>query len=113
MPRYLIDVNLPRYFSVWNTDDYVHQADMDMRKPDEDIWLAARENGYTIISKDSDFSNRILLSSPPPKVIHIRLGNVSMRVFHRAISLCWDEVLLLSETHKLVTVYADRIEAVR
>jgi len=59
MPRYLIDVNLPRYFSVWNTDDYVHQADIDMRKADEDIWLAARENGYIIISKDSDFSNRI------------------------------------------------------
>lgn len=84
-----------------------------MRRTDEDIWSVARDKGYTIISKDSDFSHRILLSSPPPRVIHIRLGNVNMRVFHRAVRSYWEEVLLLSETHKLVTVYTDRIEAVR
>lgn len=113
MPRYLIDVNLPRYFSVWNTEDYLHQASIDIRSSDEDIWATAREKGLTIISKDSDFSNRILLSSPPPKVIHVRLGNVSMNMFHRTITACWDEILSLSETHKLVTVFSDRIEAVR
>ncbi len=113
MPRYLIDVNLPRYFSVWNTEDYVYQASIDIRSSDGDIWAAARENSLTIISKDSDFSNRVLLSSPPPRVIHIRLGNMSMTAFHRIISSCWNDVLHLSETHKLVTVYADRIEAVR
>ncbi len=50
MPRYLIDVNLPRYFSVWNTEDYIHQASIDIRSADEDIWATAREKGLTIIS---------------------------------------------------------------
>lgn len=113
MPRYLIDVNLPRYFSLWNTDEYIHQADIDFRSSDERIWSFAKDSDLTIISKDSDFSNRILLSSPPPRVIHIRLGNMSMADFHRTISGCWDKVISLSVTHKLVAVYTDRIEAVR
>ncbi|MEZ4821876.1 MAG: DUF5615 family PIN-like protein [Ignavibacteria bacterium] len=37
------------------------------------MWEYAKENNLTIISKDADFSSRILIKSPPPKVIHIRL----------------------------------------
>ena len=59
MPRYLVDVNLPRYFSQWNSADYVHQLEIDPSRPDALIWDHAKENGLTIITKDSDFSNRI------------------------------------------------------
>jgi predicted nuclease of predicted toxin-antitoxin system len=113
MPRYLVDVNLPRWFSQWNSADYVHQHDLDPKRHDALIWDYARENGLTIITKDSDFSSRILLSAPPPKVIHVRLGNMDMRSFHEAIARCWQEVLSMNETHKLVIVHADRIEGVR
>lgn len=113
MARYLIDANLPRWFSQWNSPDYVHQHDIDPTRHDALIWEYAKENDFTIITKDSDFSSRILLSAPPPRVIHIRLGNMSMRSFHEAIAKCWDEVLKTSATHKLVIVHADRIEAVQ
>ena len=42
---------------------------------DRDIWLFAREHGFTIASKDDDFEQRSILSGHPPKVIWIRLGN--------------------------------------
>lgn len=113
MPRFLVDVNLPRLFSQWNSADYVHQHDHDPSKHDSAIWEYAREEDLTIITKDSDFSSRILLSSPPPKVIHVRLGNMDMRAFHAAIAKCWPEVLAMNETHKLVIVHTDRIEGVR
>lgn len=113
MPRFLVDVNLPRWFSQWNSPDYVHQHDIGPSRHDTQIWEYAKENGLTIITKDSDFSSRILLSVPPPKVIHVRLGNMDMRSFHAAIAHCWAEVLAMSETHKLVIVHADRIEGVR
>ncbi len=29
MPRFLVDVNLPRWFSQWNSADYIHQHDID------------------------------------------------------------------------------------
>ncbi|MET7254612.1 DUF5615 family PIN-like protein [Dyadobacter fermentans] len=35
----------------------------------------------TIITKDSDFASRILISPPPPRVIHFRTGNMSMKEF--------------------------------
>jgi predicted nuclease of predicted toxin-antitoxin system len=113
MTRYLVDVNLPRWFSQWNSEEYLHQHDLDPTRHDTLIWDHARTEDLTIITKDSDFSNRILLSSPPPRVIHIRLGNMSMRAFHAAIAKCLSDVLSMNETHKLVVVHADRIEGVR
>ena len=80
MKKYLIDVNLPYYFSIWNTPEYIHQKDICDDWSDERIWTYAKENNLTIVSKDSDFSNRIMLKEPPPKVIHIRIGN--MKIFN-------------------------------
>jgi predicted nuclease of predicted toxin-antitoxin system len=113
MPRYLVDVNLPRFFGQWNSSEYIHQLEIEATMPDQQIWEYARKHDLTIISKDSDFSSRILLSDPPPKVIHIRLGNMSMRQFHEAIARSWEQVLELNTTHKLVIVFNDRIMSVR
>lgn len=113
MPRFLVDVNLPRLFSQWNSPEYIFQHDLDPSLLDTLIWTYAKEHDLTIITKDSDFSSRILLNEPPPKVIHVRLGNMDMRSFHEAIARCWDEVLNMNTTHKLVIVHADRIEGVR
>ena len=112
MVKYLIDVNLPYYFSLWNSPEYIHQIDIDPTEKDKNIWEYAKERNLTIISKDSDFSNRILFNDPPPKVIHIKVGNVDMKDFHQIIHACWDEVLSLNVSHKLVNVYKDRIEGI-
>lgn len=113
MPIYLIDVNLPRYFSIWNSDDYIHQNDINAKSKDHEIWQYAKNNNLTIITKDSDFSNRILLSQPPPKIIHVRLGNMNMKDFYLVIEKCWSQTIELAETHKLVTVYHNRIEGLK
>lgn len=112
MPRFLIDVNLPYHFSLWKGDEYIHQTDIDDEWTDTRIWDYARENDLTIISKDSDFSNRVIFHLPPPKVIHIRLGNLKMREFFASINGVWEDVLDLNKEHKLVTVFRDRIEAI-
>jgi len=28
LPKYFIDINLPGFFSIWNSDLYVHQYDL-------------------------------------------------------------------------------------
>ena len=43
--------------------------------PDEDVWEYARTNGFTILSKDSDFQQRSLLYGHPPKIVWLRIGN--------------------------------------
>ncbi|WP_414543354.1 DUF5615 family PIN-like protein [Nostoc sp. CCY0012] len=45
-----------------NTDDAV-------------IWEFAKTNGFVLVSKDSDFHQRSLLYSYPPKFIYLRVGN--------------------------------------
>ncbi len=60
-------------------NEYVHQLDINPNAKDKEIWQYALEQSLIIVTKDSDFSNRTLLSVPPPKVVHIRLGNRSMK----------------------------------
>lgn len=42
---------------------------------DETVWVFAREHGYTLVTKDSDFHELSLLKGAPPKVVWIRRGN--------------------------------------
>ena len=112
MALFLIDVNLPYYFSLWNSDDFIHQKDINDEWSDEQIWNYAKENKLTIISKDSDFSNKIMLNDPPPSIIHIRFGNMKMKPFFETITKVWTDVVEISKTHKLVTIYTDRIEGI-
>ena len=109
MPKFLIDVNLPAYFSLWNSDEYIHQFNLNPKAKDKEIWQYAKEQNLIIITKDSDFSNRVLLNSPP-KVIHIRIGNKTMKEFYRIINSCWPDVIIMIEAYKMVTVYEDHLE---
>lgn len=112
MARFLVDANLPYYFSLWRGEDYLHVFDLNDSWTDSQVWRFAQEHGLTIITKDSDFSDRILLSQPPPRVIHIRLGNLTMREFHALISGMWSQIVELSESCRLVQVFQDRLEGI-
>ena len=45
--------------------------------PDDAVWAYARSQGFTIVSKDSDFHQLSFLFGHPPKVVWIRRGNCS------------------------------------
>ena len=113
MPKYLIDVNLPYYFSLWNTPDFVHQKDINDEWSDETIWQYAKENNLVIITKDKDFSVKQLISGAPPKIIHIRFGNVSMKMFFQILSVCWSNIETLISNHNLVNIYHNKLEAIK
>jgi predicted nuclease of predicted toxin-antitoxin system len=112
MARYVIDVNLPYYFGLWRGPDYIHLRDINDEWPDSQVWIYARQRDLTIVSKDADFSARALVEPPPPRVIHIRLGNLKMREFHERISAVWPAVCELSASYRLVNVFEDRIEGI-
>jgi len=46
---------------------------------DDAIWEYAKNNQFTIISKDSDFHEKSLLKGYPPKIVWIRRGNCSIK----------------------------------
>lgn len=112
MKKYLIDVNLPYYFSIWNNENYIHQRDINPKWKDKQIWDYSKKNNLTIITKDSDFSDRIIFLEPPPKVINIKFGNIKMKKFHKIMTDIWNDVCEISENYKLVNVFINRIEGI-
>jgi predicted nuclease of predicted toxin-antitoxin system len=112
MAKYLVDANLPRYFSAWASAEFVFVQDIDAAWTDTQIWQHAITETLTIITKDSDFSDRVMLSDSGPRVIHLRLGNMRMREFYIVVSGLWGEICRLSDQHRLVQVYLDRIECI-
>ncbi|WP_425609284.1 DUF5615 family PIN-like protein [Thalassobacterium maritimum] len=42
---------------------------------DSEIWEFAKQNGYSIVTKDSDFHQRSLVYGAPPKVVWFKLKN--------------------------------------
>lgn len=110
--KYLIDVNLLYRFIHWHSDEYVHQRDIDSTFQDDKIWDYAKTNNLTIVTKDADFANRILLHTPPPRVIHFKVGNMKLKDFHLFVQNKWDKILIVSNQYKLVNVFVDRIEGI-
>lgn len=54
-----------------------------------------------------------MLDSSPPKVVHLRFGNMRKREFHQFLAHVWPQIEELIVSHKLVNVYLDQIEAFR
>ena len=79
--KLLFDENLsPRLVSYLTTTfpGSLHVRDVGLARADDNsIWSYAREYGFAIVSKDSDFHQRSLISGPLPKVIWIQRGNCS------------------------------------
>lgn len=112
MTKYLIDANLPSKIKVWQTDEFQFVNAINDEWSDEEIWEYAGTHQLTIVTKDADFSHRIIVSSPPPKIIHLKIGNMKLKDFASFINNFWSDIEKVSRTHKLVNVFDDRIEAV-
>jgi predicted nuclease of predicted toxin-antitoxin system len=89
MVKYLIDVNLQNRFSIWASEEYEYVISINDEMKDSEIWSYAKENNLTIVTKDTDFSDMAILNNPPPRVIHMKIGNMKMNAFHQIISNIW------------------------
>lgn len=73
---YLLDENLPTRLRFTIDLPVLHSRDLDKSLNDETLWDYAKQEQLAIISKDTDFLHRMLMSEPPPKVVHLRFGNM-------------------------------------
>lgn len=79
--KLLFDENLSSDLAQNLSSDYPgssHVRDLGLKSAtDLAVWERARVDGYTLVSKDSDFRQMSFLFGAPPKVVWIRLGNCS------------------------------------
>jgi predicted nuclease of predicted toxin-antitoxin system len=79
--KLLFDENLPPRLSetlssVYPGSIHIHECGLGSTD-DSAIWQYAKEYGFAIVSKDSDFQERSVLLGSPPKIIWLRVANCS------------------------------------
>jgi predicted nuclease of predicted toxin-antitoxin system len=77
--KLLFDQNLSprlvnRLSDLYPDSNHVYLLGID-RVPDKAVWEHGRREGFSIVTKDADFSDLCMLLGFPPKVIWIRRGN--------------------------------------
>jgi predicted nuclease of predicted toxin-antitoxin system len=77
--KLLLDENLSRRIVPFLQDGYPGSSQVVLegleRADDRVVWTYARDNGFVIVTKDSDFHELSLVRGSPPKVIWLRVGN--------------------------------------
>jgi predicted nuclease of predicted toxin-antitoxin system len=110
---FLFDENLPRRLTFTPSLPIVFSPSLGQSPSDSALWDYGRDQVLAIVSKDADFSNRIMLTAPPPWIVHLRFGNLRRKEYHALLAKMWPHVEALLPDNKLICVYADRIESFR
>ena len=112
-PTFIVDLNLPYHFELWHNPRFIHVKDLNDEWTDEEIWEYSKKRDLIIITKDVDFSNKIIVKNPPPKVIHIKVGNLKIKDLHSFLSSNWPTIERKIKKYKLLNVHKDKIEGIK
>ena len=94
--KLLFDQNLSRRLSGRLQDQFpgsLHIRDaLTRRAADQNIWRYARDNGFAVVTKDSDYRRLSDRLGHPPKLIWIRTGNSSAALVESLLRDHYDEI---------------------
>jgi predicted nuclease of predicted toxin-antitoxin system len=110
MKRLLIDENLPYSLGARLGVDYIHASQIADQASDSLLWQQARAKDWVVLTRDTDFFDRLLLYGPPPKVIWVRLGNVRKNELLKILSERWPIIEQRIHSNDLVEVYPEHLE---
>ena len=79
--KLLLDENLSRRIIPIIEMDYPESSQVVLvgleKATDQEVWQYAKENGFVIVTRDSDFYDLSLIRGAPPQVIWLQTGNSS------------------------------------
>lgn len=109
--KLLFDQNLSPRLATRLADLYPSSAHVDPlglgEVDDRVVWNYARQNGFLVVTKDSDFSELVVYLGFPPKVIWIRRGNCSTHDIEQILRKNYDVVaqFAASESTGILTLW--------
>jgi predicted nuclease of predicted toxin-antitoxin system len=106
----LIDENLPHQLGQILRINSLHATRISEQPTDTELWNYAKENKLILLTKDTDFFDRLLLIGPPPKVIWIRLGNLRKQQLVDTLVQRWPDISRLIADHDMVQVHPSHNE---
>ena len=108
--KILIDENLPATLGSLLPCDCLHATALGAQPSDLYLWEFARQNDWTLLTKDADFFTQLALVGSPPKVIWIRTGNLRRVELEKRMVDLWPKIEEMALNHDLVEVHSDKIE---
>lgn len=112
MTGILLDENLPANLTLPTALTVTHVSSLGSSPTDSQIWHHALSSDLVIVTKDADFSFRIAPVNPPPRVVHLRIGNMRLRDLKATCTRMWPRIETHLQNAKLINVYASRIEVI-
>lgn len=91
---------LSRIADIFPNSTHVMIEELD-KASDGEVWEFAREYGYTIVTKDSDFNDMAVFKCSPPKVIWIKTGNCRVA----------DIEMILKVNEEIIKLFVDEPES--
>ncbi|NQZ11474.1 MAG: DUF5615 family PIN-like protein [Algicola sp.] len=87
--KLLLDNNLShrlvaRIADLFPGSTHVMSVDLDEAEDDE-IWDYAKNNDFTIVTKDADYDDLSMVKGCPPKVIWLKIGNCRIAIIENLI----------------------------
>jgi predicted nuclease of predicted toxin-antitoxin system len=76
------------------------------RASDLEVWQYAKDNGFVIVSRDSDFHERSLIEGHPPQVVWMKIPNRSKTVVLNILLEHSSEIeqALIHENHACIVI---------
>ena len=90
--------------------DAVYATDFGPQPTDHELWSMARVKDLTILTRDADFFDRIIIEGPPPKVIWVRLGNLRRTVLEKSLVEMWPDIEKCLQEADLIEIHPNAIE---
>jgi predicted nuclease of predicted toxin-antitoxin system len=78
--------------------DSTHVRELSLQEANDSVvWESAKQHGFMIVSKDSDFHQRSFVFGFPPKVIWVQLGNCTTTEVEQVIRKDFDAIKAFHE----------------
>lgn len=92
-------------------EEVIHVNNLKINQPAKDIeiWNFAKENEFTIITKDDDFEKLVLLNNAPPKVIYLKTFNLETNKLSDLLITNIDKILIFynSKEEEILEIYSN------
>lgn len=111
--KFLVDVNLPKYFSFFNEPEFVHVVDLNPKITDNEIWDYAMQKGLIILTKDVDFYLKFVSENSAPQIIYFQLGNITLNDLHNYFNKYWDYILQLLESGSFIIARKSEVQVIK
>ena len=102
MHKLLFDNNishrvLPQIADIFPNSQHVMLKNLD-EASDLEVWGFTKVNNCTIVTKDSDFNDLVILKGVPPKVIWLKMGNCKVSDIEKVLRVNVEAIKIFLDT---------------